>query len=261
MYKIIKQHPVITFFIVTLLWSDGWWIFGRNFSLSAWLGLIGPGLWAIILTAKLYGFSGMRNLFKPLFKWRTGPIYYLLVFVGTFCLLAAITIISAKLLQKTNISILPFLFTTPLWRTLLIIFMAIVFSILYEEIGWRGFALPKLTNKINGLNVSLILGGIWILWHLPLIYSRDPNISISALIAYSIYLMSMAFIFNWFYFKTKGSLLIVGILHGTLDAYQLLFFSSLSSASGVPNNIVIFTTIFIAILMIPFLWQQAALRK
>jgi membrane protease YdiL (CAAX protease family) len=206
MYKIIKNHPVTSFFVITLLWSIGWWTLGKNFRYAVYFGLAAPGLWAIILTIIIYGFSGLRDLFKPVFHWKVNPIYYLLIFVGTFCLFALISIISAKPLHIFN--------AMPLWKMLAIILMAIVLSILYEEIGWRGFALPKLMNRFNGLQTSLILGGVWVAWHLPLIYSREPSIS----------LLSMTLIFNWFYFKTGGSVLIVGMLHGVLDAYQWLFF-------------------------------------
>jgi membrane protease YdiL (CAAX protease family) len=244
--KIIKNHPVTSFFVITLLWSIGWWTMGKNFEYAVYFGLAAPGLWAIILTIAIYGLSGLRNLLKPVFYWKVNPIYYLLIFVGTFCLFAIISFISTKPLNLSS----PMSF----WKLLAIILMAIVLSILYEEIGWRGFVLPKLMSRFNGLQASLILGGVWVAWHLPLIYSREPSISLNALIIYSIYLLSMTLIFNWFYFKTGGSVLIVGMLHGVLDAYQWLFFSSLSSSSGAPNNILLIVTVlFIAALVMPFL--------
>lgn len=249
MYKIIKNHPVISFFTVTLLWSIGCWTWKNDAKYAIYLGLAAPGIWAIILTAFIYGLSGLRDLFRPIFYWRVNPLYYLLIFVGSFFLLAAISLISAKPLQ-IPISI-------PVWKMPVLILVVIILAILYEEIGWRGFALPKLMRKTNGLYASLILGGIWVIWHLVLIYTRDPNISVSAVSAYVAYLISMALIFNWFYFKTGGSLLIVGMLHGVLDAYQLLFFSVLTSSSGAPNNkFLLITVVVLALLTVPFLWRQ-----
>ena len=42
-----------------------------------------------------------------------------------------------------------------------------------EEIGWRGFALPRLLEKYSALSASLILGSVWAIWHLPLILVGD----------------------------------------------------------------------------------------
>jgi uncharacterized protein len=249
MYRIIKNYPVASFFIITLLWSISWWTLGKNFKYAIYFGLASPGLWAIIFTIIIYGFSGLRDLFKPVFYWKVKPIYYLLIFLGTFCLFAVVSIISANPLHIPS--------AISLWKMPIIIFIAIILSTFYEEIGWRGFALPQLIKKVNGLYASLILGGVWVAWHIPLIYSRDPTISLNALTAYSIYLISMTFIFNWFYFKTNGSILIVGMLHGVLDAYQLLFFSSLSSSSGAPNNMFLLSIIFLlAVLTVPYLQRQ-----
>jgi hypothetical protein len=43
-----------------------------------------------------------------------------------------------------------------------------------EELGWRGVALPLLQQRIAPLWSSLILGGIWGLWHLPAFFLEDP---------------------------------------------------------------------------------------
>jgi uncharacterized protein len=49
----------------------------------------------------------------------------------------------------------------------LIIFGQLVF-VLGEEPGWRGFALPRLTERLGPNMGRLILGSAWPLWHLPL---------------------------------------------------------------------------------------------
>ena len=38
----------------------------------------------------------------------------------------------------------------------------------FEELGWRGCALPRLQARLSTLASSLILGLVWVVWHLPL---------------------------------------------------------------------------------------------
>ncbi len=85
---------IILFFLITLGWSDGIWILvnpivQKNLGITldpmwAWLGLIGPGLAAILVSLKEDGVTGLSSLFKPLLKWRVSVIYYLFVYVGVF---------------------------------------------------------------------------------------------------------------------------------------------------------------------------------
>jgi uncharacterized protein len=52
---------------------------------------------------------------------------------------------------------------TPLWQKILILFLVFTlgFDGLGEELGWRGFALPKLLERYSALISSLILGALW----------------------------------------------------------------------------------------------------
>ena len=84
---------------------------------------------------------------------------------------------------------------------------------LAEELGWRGFALPRLQSRYNALVSSLILGTIWTCWHIPLFFL--PGSSQQG-IPFPVYLMlgvALATYMTWLYNNTRGSLIIAVLAH------------------------------------------------
>jgi uncharacterized protein len=91
----------------------------------------------------------------------------------------------------------------------------------FEEIGWRGFALPRLQGLYGPLVGSLILGVLWALWHLPLflIPSWDtPHGSSLDVVLFVVWAVSITIIFTWVFNNTKGSVLMVILAHGSINS-------------------------------------------
>jgi membrane protease YdiL (CAAX protease family) len=86
---------------------------------------------------------------------------------------------------------------------------------LSEEIGWRGYALPRLQTRWNPLASSLIIGLVWGLWHLPLfmmIGTSQHEIGIP-FISFVIGMMANSIFYTWLYNNTKMSLWSAILLH------------------------------------------------
>lgn len=83
-------------------------------------------------------------------------------------------------------------------------------NVLGEEVGWRGFALPRLQTKLSPFAASLIIALIWSLWHLPL-WIGNPD-EIPFLYHLLSFIPSSIFL-TWIYNRTYGSILAVGIAH------------------------------------------------
>ncbi|MCU0522993.1 MAG: CPBP family intramembrane metalloprotease [Anaerolineae bacterium] len=77
-----------------------------------------------------------------------------------------------------------------------------------EEPGWRGFALPALLTRFSPIVASLILGAIHSVWHLPMLGHYETT-----LVWYLFNLVPLTFLLNWFYLKSRGSVLPVALLH------------------------------------------------
>jgi membrane protease YdiL (CAAX protease family) len=81
-----------------------------------------------------------------------------------------------------------------------------------EELGWRGYLLPKLQEKRNALVSSLIVGVIWSTWHLPFLYIPGSSLYGRPFAGYLIQLTTLSIILTWIYNNT-GSILACVLYH------------------------------------------------
>jgi membrane protease YdiL (CAAX protease family) len=89
---------------------------------------------------------------------------------------------------------------------------------LFEEPGWRGFALPRLQSLRGPVGGSVLLGLLWGLWHVPLIVLGVYPITSLQLTAYVLVnVPAAAIIFTWVFNHVKGSLLIMMLLHTSIN--------------------------------------------
>ena len=78
-----------------------------------------------------------------------------------------------------------------------------------EELGWRGFALPRLQQRYSPLTANLVLAGAVVVWHLRLVVAGDlPPVALIGTVAATL-------LFGWLYNSTNGSLLLVYLFHAT----------------------------------------------
>jgi membrane protease YdiL (CAAX protease family) len=104
----------------------------------------------------------------------------------------------------------------PFHPTLFAIYPAIFIANVGEEIGWRGFALPRLQTRTSPLRASLVLGVLWGLIHLPL------NLQFPYFLFATALLTAMAIIMTWIFNNTAGSVLLMVLFHCGLDIAQFV---------------------------------------
>jgi membrane protease YdiL (CAAX protease family) len=159
-----------------------WWLVvlqGRGLISSLpvpelFLGAFGPMVAAVVVTAQESGREGLRSLLSRIVRWRVAPIWYGVALLGPIVLaLGAMALHVVLGGQPPN---LPGMIGALPTVLALSVYMFIQVGI-GEEIGWRGYALPKLQSGFSALVSSLILGGIWVLWHLPLFFNPDSGYS------------------------------------------------------------------------------------
>lgn len=174
-------------------------------------GTVAPALVALLLTARRAGRSGVRLLLGGIARWRIGWQWYVfaLLFMATVKLAGAVTHVALT-------GQWPVFGDTPLIALL----VATLFSTWVqagEEVGWRGYALPRLVPVLGLSGASVVLGGIWALWHLPLFVMPGIETSGQSFLLYAASVTALSVVFAWVYWGTGGSLLLVMLLHAAVN--------------------------------------------
>jgi membrane protease YdiL (CAAX protease family) len=113
--------------------------------------------------------------------------------------------------------------------------MPFLLGIAGEEVGWRGFALPRLRERFGPLVASLILGLLWAVWHAPLAvfptWTGDRPLPLFAA-RYLLLVLPLTLIFTWFFERVGRSVLLAIVLHNTLN----LTTNAYGTALGLPKD-------------------------
>jgi membrane protease YdiL (CAAX protease family) len=229
----IRQHPIIFFFVFALGFSwlewlpyilsqDGLKVLPVSLGMLAIIPgvFLGPALSSILVTGITDGKAGVRQLLRRFLIWRVSWYWYVFALLGIPCLLTLGAIVQPSVLStfKTNL--------TPV--ALIVGYLpGLVLSGLLsgdaEEIGWRGFALPRLQKLHGPLLGTVILGLLWGVWHLPLfltsfwIFGKD----VQSVAEFMIGITAGSIVITWVFNHTKMSLLIATLLHGAQDAFSV----------------------------------------
>jgi membrane protease YdiL (CAAX protease family) len=225
----VKKYALVSFFFLAYLFTWSNWLpqalNSRGVTSIQVPGLLtilsgyGPALAAIIVVSLAYGRQGLREIFGRLLRWRAGIQWYLIaLFMPAFVIVLAISINKWTGGTSPDFSTAGFPFgpaETPLWQKLIILFLVFTlgFDGLGEEIGWRGFALPKLLEGRSALTSSLILGALWAIWHFPYALTKGTFLSAVPLYWFFINLLALSVIYTWIFNNTNGSLLLVLLFH------------------------------------------------
>jgi membrane protease YdiL (CAAX protease family) len=182
---------------------------------APWVTGTGPSLAGLVVALWLYGLPGVRRLALQLTPWSVGRAWPVLA----VCLLLplGVIVLPIAILAALGASVRP-----PSWEGLstylygAVIGGGLIGPGLFEEIGWRGFALPHLQRRYSALASSLIIGLVWAFWHWPNFVIPSDRPPWWHVVAFVPLTMAVSVVFTWVFNSTRGSLFAVVLLHGAI---------------------------------------------
>lgn len=202
---------------------------------------VGPALSAYIMVRVTDGKDGWLNMKKRFHRFKVGWSWYVFILLGIpLVMMFGISIIPGALPSFQG-------FSSRFPVTYIIYFVIVFFGggPLGEEIGWRGFALPRMQARYGALRATLLLGVLWTFWHLPHFLTSaqrgGPGSNLSILyVNLPIFLLlvtSIAIIMTWIFNHTKESLFIAMLLHTSINTFSLivaLFSAPIVTSTDLP---------------------------
>lgn len=174
------------------------------------LAVYAPTIAALVVTAAQEGAAGVRALLGRLVRWRFGVHWYAFVLLGVPAL---------GLLAAASGGGVPE-YRWAEWYLYLPLLVSQVFldpGSLGEELGWRGYALPRLLRILRPLSASLVLGTIWFVWHLPAFFVAGTPQDALSLPAFFVSALSLSILATWLFQSSNGSVLPSLLLHLTAN--------------------------------------------
>ncbi len=209
---------VLTFALTWIAWlasaafvtPGNSWLFGLGGPVFL-LGVFAPAFVALALTAHSEGSAGVARLLRRIGKWRLGARWYLFA-IGYM----AATKVVAALTHRLVLGAWPTFGDTSVPLMLGAILIS-TWAQAGEEVGWRGYALPRLAVHLGLGGASVLLGVVWALWHLPLFFLPGSGSDGQSFPIYLLHVTALSVAMSWLYWKTEGSLLLVMLMHASVN--------------------------------------------
>jgi uncharacterized protein len=177
--------------------------------------LLGPAVSGILLTRVLDGRGGLRDLFSRIWRIRVGEPWYATL------LIPPVLILIVLLCLKTLVS--------PVYAPNRF-FVGLSFGIVagfFEEIGWMGYAFPKMARTGNAVGAAIALGVLWGTWHIPVIDylgTATPHGAywLPYFLAFTAAMTAMRVLIAWIYTNTK-SVALAQLMHASSTGSLVVF--------------------------------------
>ena len=206
----VARHELIAFYIIAcaVTWSLAS-LAAVSFALVL-LALFGPAFAAVVVSFIRGGVPAVRDLVRRAFVWRVHVKWYAAAIAIPFLHVLAALVLERVLGRPAPLDIGDFSTTSLILGVLVV----------GEELGWRGYLLPRLLERYSALTASLMVGVLWGLWHLSVFLTpafphseRSFPLFMISTTVYSVW-------FTWLFLRTRGSVLLATLFHASLNLFS-----------------------------------------
>ncbi len=221
---LVRSHPLLAFFLLAYAVSWGllflmYWAMGVPAAVVIFVQTLGPTIAARVVLTTVDGKPAYRAMRRSGRLWRVPLRWYALALVG----LPAVCLAAAAALPG-GVDALRSAAPAAMASAFLLYLVVGFFSgPLFEEPGWRGFALPRLERSMGPLAGTLLLGALWGAWHLPQFLipewaAQNGGSDAGTIGLFLLLVLSLAPLLTWVYNRTGGSVWMAMVTHAGVNA-------------------------------------------
>lgn len=261
----MRRHPLLAF--VVLAYALTWaltipfvytWRVVFDEQISPWLALFlpapfGPTFAALIMAWQLEGRNGVRRLLRRFKIWRVGVKPW-----SAALLLSPVVVTGAILASGAGPTVFARFHPAELAIVPLIWLGALPFGPLAEELGWRGWFLPRLQGLMTPLRASLVVGVVWTFWHAPMFWFPGAavpaflDLGPGAVLLYLAQLLGQSILMTALFNRSRGSVLLAIVYHAGFNTAETTIFRLFESPTEAQDP-------WIYVWMVALTWLAAAL--
>src|SRR5512134_1510497 len=213
---LIKRHVLVIFCTLTISLTFAATLLPLPGEVIPVVMVFIPALMAIALSALSEGTVGVRSLLAKLAQWRISLKWVVIALALAFIIRLAVSLIAIGLGLISTIQLRP-------GGAAQYVILAVIFFVfaIPEELGWRGYALPKMLEQYSPLIAGLTIGVLWGSLHLALLLpgmmneGAPPLPTVLALVGGSV-------LFTWLYVNSGGSIVLTTLFHAAQSFFVTL---------------------------------------
>ncbi len=234
MRALVRRHRIASFLAVTYAISWAAWlglasahrVIGPGLSPGYLLGLVGPLVGAVAITAIADGRRGLRDLGARMIRVRVGVRFWAIalgvpvaIYAATYVVLAAYSMFLLAPVTLPTWASVGQLDGFPMVNAAALLVLVLVINGFGEETGWRGFLLPELQRRHSPLAAALLVTAAWAPWHVPafLINETYRHMPVAMIPMFFLGLVAGSIFLTWLYNRGRCSIALVAGFHAMFN--------------------------------------------